>query len=94
MEDMKERMTRKLTTAFLPVFLNVIDESHQHHGHSGWREGGETHFRVQMEASGFAGKSRIDRHRMVNTALSEELSSSVHALALELRAPGEARKPD
>jgi BolA family transcriptional regulator, general stress-responsive regulator len=86
---MKEQMARKLRDAFSPDFLEVVDESHQHHGHSGSREGGETHFRVEMITSAFTGKSRIDRHRMVNAALSQELTASVHALALGLRAPGE-----
>ena len=90
MQDMKNLMAQKLSAAFSPVMLNVIDESHQHHGHSGWREGGETHFRVQMITSAFTGKSRVDRHRLVNNALATELAGSVHALALELKAPGEA----
>jgi BolA family transcriptional regulator, general stress-responsive regulator len=90
MAAMTERMTRKLTQAFAPLALSVQDESHQHHGHSGWREGGGTHFRVAMVTAAFTGKSRIDRHRMVNAALAQELAGGVHALALELRAPGEA----
>jgi BolA family transcriptional regulator, general stress-responsive regulator len=92
MPDMMQQMTEKLTQAFTPDMLSVIDESHQHHGHSGWREGGETHFRVRMVTQAFAGKSRIDRHRLVNTALAAELAGKVHALALELRAPGEAER--
>jgi BolA family transcriptional regulator, general stress-responsive regulator len=87
MTGMKEVMTDKLGAAFQPQSLKVIDESHQHHGHGGWREGGETHFRVQMVTAAFSGKSRIDRHRMVNAALADELKASVHALALELKAP-------
>ncbi|OYW98568.1 MAG: BolA family transcriptional regulator, partial [Bosea sp. 32-68-6] len=65
------------------------DESHQHQGHGGWREGGETHFRVEIVSVAFAGKSRLERHRLVNGALAQELAESVHALAIAARAPGE-----
>ncbi|WP_305988216.1 BolA family transcriptional regulator [Roseibium sp. MMSF_3544] len=85
----KETITAKLTTAFSPDFLNVIDESDKHKGHGGWREGGETHFRVQIAADAFEGMNRIARHRAINEVLADELASSVHALALEIRTPGE-----
>lgn len=84
-----DAMRRKLTDAFAPSLLEVIDESEQHRGHGGWREGGETHFRVRMVAEGFTGAGRVDRQRAVNRALAEELAGPVHALALELKAPGE-----
>ena len=87
MTAIAERITRKLTEAFAPQELEVIDESHQHHGHGGWREGGETHFRVNIVSDAFAGKSRLDRHRMVNAALADELAERVHALAIAARAP-------
>lgn len=86
---MRETMTAKLTEAFAPASLDVIDESHHHQGHGGWREGGETHFRVRIVAEAFAGRSRVDRHRLINAALASELKTSVHALAIEARAPGE-----
>lgn len=86
---MAERITARLTAALAPERLEVIDESAQHHGHGGWREGGETHFRVRAVASPFIGKSRVERHRLVNAALAAELAERVHALALELKAPGE-----
>lgn len=86
---MKVTIADKLTTAFAPASLEVIDESHLHAGHAGHREGGETHFRVQIVSPSFAGKSRIDRHRMVNEALAAELSGGVHALAIKAHAPGE-----
>jgi BolA family transcriptional regulator, general stress-responsive regulator len=85
MMSVKERITDRLITAFSPDSLNVIDESHQHHGHSGAREGGESHFRVQIVAQAFTGKSRLEQHRMINTALADELSGQVHALAIEAR---------
>ena len=83
-------ITEKLTQAFTPESLRVADESHQHEGHAGHRPGGETHFRVYIVAEAFRGKSRIERHRMINAALSAELSGSVHALAIHANAPGEA----
>ena len=90
MTMMAERITRKLEAAFTPQRLRVIDESHQHHGHGGWREGGETHFRVESVSDAFLGKSRLERHRLVNGALAEELAERVHALAIAAKAPGEA----
>ena len=79
-----ETIRRKLETAFAPEALEVIDESEQHRGHGGWREGGETHFRVVMKATSLSGMSRVARSRAVHKALEEELSGPVHALALEL----------
>ena len=84
---MRTRIESKLRAQFAPDTLEVIDESEQHHGHAGWREGGETHFRVRMVASKFAGETRVARQRAVNRCLAEELASSVHALAMELSAP-------
>jgi BolA protein len=82
-------MTKKLNEAFSPESLEVIDESHLHEGHSGHRHGGETHFRVNIISPAFEGKSRLDRHRMINAALATELAGSVHALAIKAQAPGE-----
>jgi len=87
--SVRDTITEKLTAAFTPAALEVIDESHHHQGHGGWREGGETHFRVKMVSAAFAGKSRVDRHRAVNQVLDAELRGRVHALALETKAPGE-----
>jgi BolA protein len=86
----KERITNTLMTALAPSHLAVIDESDQHRGHGGWREGGETHFRVELVSEQFHGKSRVERHRMVNMLLADELAGRVHALALSLRAPDDA----
>lgn len=87
--SMKQTISDKLTAAFSPSFLNVIDESDKHKGHGGWREGGETHFRVQIAADAFEGMNRVARHRAVNELLADELSGSVHALALEIRSSSE-----
>lgn len=86
----KERITNTLQTALMPDLLLVHDESDQHAGHGGWREGGETHFRVEIVAGAFVGKSRVERHRMINTLLASELADRVHALALSIRTPDEA----
>jgi BolA family transcriptional regulator, general stress-responsive regulator len=83
-------ITNKLTEAFAPESLQVIDESHRHEGHAGHRPGGETHFRVHIVSESFRGKSRIERHRMINTTLSAELAAGVHALAIHASAPGES----
>ena len=82
-------ITEKLTSAFSPQNLNVVDESHLHAGHAGSREGGQTHYRVYIVSNAFQGKSRVDRHRMINAALAAELAGSVHALAIHAAAPGE-----
>ena len=82
-------ITEKLTKAFTPESLDVVDESHQHAGHAGHREGGETHFRVYIVAEAFRGKSRLERHRMINETLVGELECGVHALAIHAAAPGE-----
>jgi BolA protein len=85
----RDTITNKLREAFSPESLEVRDESHLHEGHTGHRAGGETHFRVYIVSSAFKGKSRIERHRMINAALAAELSGSVHALAIHAQAPGE-----
>jgi BolA protein len=84
-----DTITNKLTEAFAPQSLVVDDESHQHAGHSGHREGGQTHFRIYIVSQAFEGKTRIERHRMINGILSDELAGGVHALAIHATAPGE-----
>jgi BolA protein len=79
----------KLQQAFQPTRLDVINESHLHAGHRSSPGTGESHFRVLIVSALFAGKSRLQRHRLVNETLSAELAGKVHALALEVRAPGE-----
>jgi BolA protein len=85
-----DTITKKLTEAFAPQSLKVEDESHQHAGHAGHREGGQTHYRVYIVADAFKGKTRIERHRMINATLSDELAAGVHALAIHAAAPGES----
>lgn len=83
----QERITRTLQEAFRPARLNVVDESHLHKGHAGHRPEGETHFRVTIAADAFAGRSRIDAHRMVNAALADEFARGLHALAIRIEMP-------
>jgi len=82
-------ITKKLTEAFAPQSLKVLDESHQHEGHAGSRPGGQTHYRVYIVSPAFKGKTRLERHRMINGILSDELGGGVHALAIHAAAPGE-----
>ena len=87
----KDIITNKLREAFSPESLEVRDESDRHIGHAGYRPGGQTHYRVDIVSPAFKGKSRVERHRMINTALAAELEGSVHALAIHAKAPGEGR---
>jgi BolA protein len=81
---MADLLRAKLAAAFHPERLEVIDESEAHRGHGGWREGGETHFRVVMRAASLAGLTRVERSRAVHKAVAAELAAGVHALALDL----------
>jgi BolA protein len=88
-----ENIQRKLTDAFSPVALEVMDESHRHSGHAGATRAdgsqGETHFHVRLVSTAFDGVSRVERQRRVHAALKDELAGPVHALSLTLLAPSE-----
>jgi len=84
-----ESLERKLTRAFAPSRLEVVDDSHRHAGHGGARPGGESHFNVVIEAAAFEGLSRLERQRRVNDVLAEELAGPVHALSVKALAPSE-----
>ena len=87
----RDTITNKLRDAFAPESINVVDESHLHQGHAGHRPGGQSHFRVYIVSQAFSGKSRIDRHRMINQVLSDDLAGGIHALAIHATAPDEPR---
>jgi len=87
---LKDWIDSALRERLHPVALSVEDESHRHVGHAGWRQGGETHFFIDIVSPAFAGKSRIERHRIVNEAVKEAFQRGLHALAIKARAPGEA----
>lgn len=82
--SVREIIAQKLSAKFAPSHLEVIDESSRHEGHAGWREGGETHFRVRIGATQLNGKPRVAQHRAVMAALDAELKGRVHALAIEI----------
>ena len=82
--SVRDTIEQKLSQEFAPTHLEVIDESSRHQGHAGWREGGETHFRVRIATRQFAGKTRLAQHRAVMDELAAELSGRVHALAIEV----------
>ncbi len=82
--SVKDTLIAKLTEKFAPVFLDVLDESNSHFGHAGWREGGETHFRVRIATRHFDGLSRVAQHRAVMETLDAELKDRVHALAIDV----------
>lgn len=86
----RSSIERKLSEGLSPTSLEVIDESHRHAGHAGAHPQGESHFRVEIVAQAFVGKSRVERQRMVYALLADELRERVHALSVVARAPGEA----
>ena len=88
-ERVADEIARLLEAAFAPTRLQVINDSARHHGHAGDDGSGESHFTVEIESAAFAGKSRLERQRMVNRALGDLPGQRVHALAIKANAPGE-----
>lgn len=86
--DRVARIREKLTAAFAPTRLDIEDDSHKHAGHAGARGGG--HFNVTITSAAFAGKTPLQRHRMVYAALGEELKADIHALSIRASTPNEA----
>ena len=87
--SVEDDIRARLTATFAPVALSIDNESHRHAGHHGSPQTGESHFKVAIVAAAFAGKSRIERHRLINAALADLLAGPIHALALTAAAPGE-----
>ena len=85
-ETIKQRLA-----ALEPVSLQLTDESEQHHGHAGWREGGGTHWRVAIVSPRFSGQSAVARHRMVYQAIGELMHNPIHALAITAQTPEETK---
>ena len=83
-------MLRLLNSALSPTFVELVDDSEQHRGHGGHNPSGESHFSLEIESEAFAGKSRVERQRMVYHALGELMKERVHALQIRARASGEA----
>jgi len=82
-------MLRRLNSALSPTHIELIDDSEQHRGHGGYNPAGESHFTLRIESPAFAGKSRIDRQRMIYAALGDLMESRVHALSIQAKAPRE-----
>ncbi len=80
---MKKIIEQKIQNAFSPEILKVIDESDLHRGHGGWREGGNTHFKVQIKASMLDGKNRVGKHQAIMKLLADEFNTTLHALSIE-----------
>lgn len=89
-ETLRDWIEMRLRTELAPAHLDVIDESHLHAGHSGARPGGETHYRLDIVSAAFEGKSRVERHRLVNGLLDHAFARGLHALAMRARTPAEA----
>jgi BolA protein len=85
--SVEETIREKLTEAFTPEKLEVVNDSHRHAGHAGSPGTGESHFRVEIMSETFAGLSRIECHRLINGALEKELAGPVHALTIKTSAP-------
>lgn len=86
-----DRMHRKLTDGLSPTRLDIEDQSNRHIGHAGAHPEGETHFHITIVSEAFAGKSRVERQRIVYALLKDEMAERVHALALTTLAPQEDR---
>ncbi len=84
-----EAIRRKLEAALAPDRLEIVDDSDKHAGHSGHREGGESHFTLTIVSEAFKGLGRVERQRRINALLAEELAGPVHALSIRAAAPGE-----
>jgi BolA protein len=82
-------MVRRLNSALSPSRIALVDDSEQHRGHGGYNPAGESHFTLTIESAAFAGKSRVERQRMVYAALGELMDERVHALSIRASAPGE-----
>ncbi|MER2268770.1 BolA family protein [Methylobacterium oxalidis] len=87
---LRDWIAATLAAELAPTHLDVVDESHLHAGHAGWRESGETHFRLDVVSAAFEGKSRVERHRLVNGLLDGAFKRGLHALAVRARTPAEA----
>ena len=82
-------MRRRLEQALKPTRLDLVDDSEAHRGHGGYNPSGESHFTLIIESPAFAGKSRVDRQRLVYAALGDLMRERVHALSIRATAPGE-----
>ena len=82
-------MLRRLNSALSPEKIELTDDSEQHRGHGGYNPAGESHFNLRVESAAFQGKSRVERQRMIYSALGDLMRERVHALSISATAPGE-----
>ena len=82
-------MLRRLNSALSPTSVRLTDDSEKHRGHGGYNAAGESHFTLEIESDAFAGRSRVERQRLVYKALGDLMRERVHALQIRARAPGE-----
>ena len=82
-------MLRRLNSALSPTRIELMDDSEQHRGHGGYDPAGESHFSLCIESAAFSGKNRVERQRMIYSALGELMKERVHALSIRATAPGE-----
>lgn len=82
-------MLRRLNSSLQPSSIELVDDSEQHRGHGGYNPAGESHFSLRIESPAFAGKSRVERQRMIYSALGDLMRERVHALSIRATAPGE-----
>ena len=82
-------MLQRLNSALSPTRIDLVDDSEKHRGHGGYNPAGESHFTLEIESAGFAGKSRVERQRLVYKALGDLMHQRVHALSIRATAPGE-----
>ena len=84
-----EQLRSRLQAALAPVELEIIDETAKHAGHAGAASGGG-HYILHIVAEAFAGKSLIQRHRLVFDAVGDMMHADIHALSIQAKAPGES----
>jgi BolA protein len=84
-----QEMLRRINSSLSPSHVELIDDSERHRGHRGYNPAGESHFTLRVESAAFAGKSRVERQRLVHAALGDLLEERVHALSIKASAPGE-----
>ncbi|WP_417455540.1 BolA family protein [Kiloniella sp.] len=88
---MTETIDARLREGLSPSHLAVTDDSHHHIGHAGYREGGESHFSVEIVSEKFTGVNRVNRQRMIHDLLKAELVSTIHALQIKANTPDEIK---
>lgn len=86
--SVRDQIEQTLKAQFEPTLLEVIDDSERHHGHAGWREGGNTHFRIKIASAALDGMSRVEQHRAINAALADQFAAGMHALNIKVTPSG------